>query len=57
MSVALDNLVHADPTEVDDIERLQERIEEIYKREGKALLIVQNRMSQLLKYPPQRLTL
>jgi excisionase family DNA binding protein len=36
---ALDNLVHADPQETEEIELLRERIEEIFQREGKALLI------------------
>jgi len=40
MSTALpDNLVHADPAETRDLELLRHRIDEIYQREGKALLI------------------
>jgi excisionase family DNA binding protein len=35
----LDNLIHADPSEHPEIERLQGRIDEIYRQEGKALLI------------------
>lgn len=35
----LDNLVHADPQETEEIELLRDRIEEIFVREGKALLI------------------
>jgi excisionase family DNA binding protein len=34
-----ENLVHAEPEEAQDIEVLRDRIEEIYRREGKALLI------------------
>jgi excisionase family DNA binding protein len=36
---ALDNLVHANPGETEDIELLRERIEAIFQHEGKALLI------------------
>jgi len=36
---ALDNLVHAAPQETEDIELLRDRIEEIFQRSGKALLI------------------
>lgn len=40
MSTTLpDNLVHADPEETPDLEVLRDRIDEIYRREGKALLI------------------
>ena len=38
MSV-LDNVIHADPEETQDIEVLRERIDDIYHRQGKALLI------------------
>jgi excisionase family DNA binding protein len=38
MSV-LDNVVHADPEETQEIELLQERIDDIYHRKGKALII------------------
>jgi excisionase family DNA binding protein len=34
-----ENLVHPDPTEATELGRLRERIDEIYRREGKALLI------------------
>lgn len=36
---ALDSLVHAAPEETEDLEVLRDRIEEIFQREGKALLI------------------
>ena len=40
MSTAMaDNLVHADPAETPELELLRDRMEEIYRREGKALLI------------------
>lgn len=39
MSALVDNLVHAEPDETQEIEALRDRIEEIFQREGKALLI------------------
>jgi excisionase family DNA binding protein len=39
MSAVLDNVVHADPDETEEINILRDRIEEIFQREGKALLI------------------
>jgi excisionase family DNA binding protein len=36
---AHENLVHAEPDEVTELELLRDRIEEIYRRDGRALLI------------------
>lgn len=39
MSTLHENLVHAEPEEAQDIEILRDRIEEIYRHKGRALLI------------------
>lgn len=52
MSVALpDNLVHAEPGEAAKLELLRDRIEEIYRREGKALLLSPNADEEPVEVP------
>src|SRR4051794_26373177 len=52
VSTALhDNLVHASPEEAKELEPLRDKIEEIYMREGKALLIGPNVNEEPVEVP------
>jgi excisionase family DNA binding protein len=51
VSTLVDNLVHAEPSETQDIEALRDRIEEIYQRAGKALLIAPSLEEEPVEVP------